>query len=146
MIDLLRQGGESQLQPCSLDFFNCHKYTFSFEKYVTALNRIFKTLESYNESMYDTNKVSTLLEKCANNHAEFKSAVLMCQNLHNTFDTAVTYLKADVGRIFSDLKATEGRKCNIANLGSKGKGKGKGKDKTVNGIDISEINRWYPEE
>ena len=43
--------------------------------------------------MYDTNKVSEILEKCANNHAEFKLEVLMCQTLHNKFNTEVTYLK-----------------------------------------------------
>ena len=62
------------------------------------------------------------------------------------FDTAVTYLKTEFGSIFPGVRVTGGRKRTIANLSSKGKGKGKGKDKIVNGIDISNLTCWYPEE
>ena len=105
--------------------FYCHEYTVTFEKYVTALNGIFKTLERYNDPMYDTNEVLALLEKCANNHAEFKSVVLMCQILHNASNTAATYPKTEVGRILPNVRATGGIIHTIADLSSKGKGKGK---------------------
>ena len=75
--------------------------------------------------MYETNKVSALLNKCVNNHADFKSEILMCQTLHNMFYAVVTYLNTEVGRIFPDMRATGGRKSTISELSSKVKGKGK---------------------
>ena len=87
------------------------------------MNEIFKTLESYNEPMYDTNKLSALLDKYANNHAEFKSTVLMCQILHITFNTAVTDLKTEFGRIFPDVREDGGKNRTISYLSSKVKGK-----------------------
>ena len=121
--------------------FYRHEFTFSFEKYVTALNGIFKTLERYNEPMYESDKVKSLLDKCQNNNTEFKQSVQMCRTLHTQFEDAVTFLKKEVGRIFPDVKGT-GRKRNISNV-NKGKG---GKSNMVNGVDISDLSRWYQDE
>ena len=121
--------------------FYRHEFTFNFEKYVTALNGIFKTLERYDEPMYETNKVKALLDKCQNNNQEFKQAVQLCRTLHNTFEDAVTYLKTEVGRIFPDIKGMGGRKRNISNVN-----KGKKNSNKVNGVDISDLSRWYSDE
>ena len=121
--------------------FYRHEFTFSFEKYVTALNSIFKTLERYNEPMYETNKVKALLDKCQNNNVEFKQAVQMCRTLHTNFEDAVTYLKTEVGRIFPDTRGG-GKKRTISNVNKSGK-----KNKNlVNGINISEPGKWYSDE
>ena len=65
----------------------------------------------------------------------------MCRTLHTLFEDAVTYLKKEVGRIFPDVKGT-GRKRNISNV-NQGKG---GKSNVVNGVGISDLSRWYPDE
>ena len=102
--------------------FYRQEFTFSFEKYVTSLNAIFKTLERYNEPMYETNKVKALLDKCQNNNVEFKQAVQMCRTLHTNFEDAVTYLKTEVGRIFPDIKGG-GKKRTISNVNKDGNGR-----------------------
>ena len=123
--------------------FYRHEFTFSFEKYVTALNGVFKTLERYDEPMYESNKVKALLDKCQNNNQEFKQSVQMCRTLHNTFEDAVTYLKTEVGRIFPDIKGIGGKKRTISNVNKSG---AKGKSNKVNGVDISDLSRWYSDE
>ena len=121
--------------------FYRHEATFNFEKYVTALHSIFSIHERYNEPIYETDKVRYLLDKCQNNHSEFKQAVMLCRTMHDTFSAAVTYLKTEVGRLFPDngrLKRTR----NISNTNTK---KNNNK-KIINGVDCSDLTRWYSKE
>ena len=122
--------------------FYQHEATFSFEKYVTALNGIYKIHERYNEPIYESDKVRYLLDKCQNNHVEFKQAVGICRTLYTNFDDAVTYLKTTVGRLFPD----GGRGTRRRNISSANTKKGGSKRKMVNGVDCSDLSRWYSKE
>ena len=124
--------------------FYRHEATFSFEKYVTTLNGIYKIHERYNEPIYESDKVRYLLDKCQNNHVEFKQAVMMCRTLHDTFEGAITYLKIVVGRLFADVGKGI-RKRHIAEFSTK-KGGSNNKNKVVNGVDCSDLTRWYSNE
>ncbi len=121
--------------------FYRHEATFSFEKYVTSLQNIFSIHDRYFEPVYETDKVRYLLDKCQNNHTEFKQAVMLCRTMHNTFSAAVTYLKTEVGRLFPDSGRTR-KPRNISNTNTK---KNTGK-KLVNGVDCSDLSRWYSKE
>ena len=129
--------------------FYRHEATFSFEKYVTALNDINNIHERYHEPIYETDKVRYLLEKCQNNHAEFKQMVVLCRTQQNTFNGAVTMLKEAVGRLFPDphVRSHGSKKRNISQVNSKYKGnKDKGSKKTpneMNGVDTSDLTRWF---
>ncbi len=117
--------------------FYRHEATFSFEKFVTALNSIYTIHDRYNEPIYESDKVRYLLDKCQNNHTEFKQAVMLCRTMHDTFPSAVTYLKTEVGRLFPD-GGRGGRKRQIANANSIKK-----KKNIINGVDCSDLSRWF---
>lgn len=129
------------------NIFYRHEATFSFEKYVTALNDIYNTHERYHEPIYETDKVRYLLEKCQNNHAEFKQMVVLCRTQHNTFTAAVTMLKEAVGRLFPDPhnRAGGSKKRNVSQVNSKGNNNNNNK-KMVNGVDTSDLSRWFSDD
>ena len=118
------------------NLFYKHEATFSFEKYVTALNSIFLIHERYNEPIYESNKVEYLLDKCQNSHPEFKQEVVVCRSRHDTFNGAVIYMKTAVARLFPNGGRGPSRKRTIAAL--------KGNDKKIiNGVDVSDMSRWF---
>ena len=122
--------------------FYRNEATFSFEKYITALNNVWNVHVRYGEPIYESDKVRYLLDKCQNNHQEFRQTLVLCRSQHDTFNGAVTMLKESVGRLFPD--ANRKNKRNISNISSnKGKGRGKGKLREYNGIDVSDLTRWY---
>jgi hypothetical protein len=126
--------------------FYRHEATFSFEKYITALNDIFNTHEKYNERIYESDKLRYLLDKCQNNHSEFKQIVVLCRTTQTTFNGAVTMLKEAVGRLFPDSHIRGGsKKRNISQVNGK-KGKGGGPPKEINGVDTSDLTRWFSDE
>lgn len=125
--------------------FYRNEATFSFEKYVTALNGIWNIHVRYDEPIYESDKVRYLLDKCQNSHQEFRQTLVLCRSQHDTFAGAVTMLKESVGRLFPNVQRKNKR--NIADISSsKGKGKGKGKLKEYNGVDVSDLTRWYEKE
>ena len=119
--------------------FYRHEATFSFEKYVTALNDIYLIHERYNEPIYETDKVENLLDKCQNNHPEFKQEIVMCRSTKHTFKDAVTHLKIVVARLFPDGGKGGSYKRKIASLGKEGGNR----KKVINGVDVSDLTRWY---
>ena len=126
--------------------FYRHEATFSFEKYVTALNDIYNIHERYQEPIFESDKVRYLLEKCQNNHAEFKQTIVLCRSQHTTFTGAVTMLKEACGRLFADAHVKSNRhKRSIANVNTKNNNY-KGNKKMVNGVDTSDLSRWYTNE
>ena len=121
--------------------FYRNEATFSFEKFITSLNNIYNVHVRYNEPIYETDKIRYLLDKCQNNHQEFRQTVVLCRAQHTTFAGAVTMLKESVGRLFPDVHRRGKR--TIADINShRGKGKGKMK-KEYNGVDVSDLSRWY---
>ena len=106
------------------------------------MNGNFKTLKRYKEPTYESDKVNLLLDKCQHNNTEFNQSVQMCRTLHTQFEDVVTYLKKEVGHVFPDVKGT-GRKRYISNVNKHGKG---GKGNMLNGVDISDLSQWYPDE
>ena len=123
--------------------FYRNEATFSFEKYVTALNGIWNVHVRYNEPIYESDKVRYLLDKCQNNHQEFRQTLVLCRNQHNTFAGAVTMLKESAGRLFPDVNRKNKR--TIADVGTKKGKRGKMKDQ-YNGVDVSDLSRWYTKE
>lgn len=84
--------------------------TFSFERYVTKLKRIFNVLETYGVPMYEEQKVQYLLDKvqCPNN--ELKTEVRIFRSSHSrTFDEASIYIATVVSRIFPTNNPSSGR-------------------------------------
>lgn len=116
--------------------FYKHEYTFSFEKFITALQRHFKVLERYNMPMYEHEKVEALFDKCQNSNPEFKLELGICRSQHDTFIGAITYLKTTIARIFP----------------SDGSRKGVGKQRiissatSVNGVDLTDFSKRYTAE
>ena len=113
--------------------FYKHEFTFSFEKFITALQGHFKVFEKYNMPMYEHEKVEILFEKRQNNNPEFKLEVGICRSQHDTFIGAITYLKTAVARLFPIDGSRRGvdkqRQISSANV--------------VNGIDLSDFSKNY---
>ena len=89
--------------------------------------------------MYETDQFQALLDKCQKSNNDFKQSIGMCRTLHNTFEDTATYVKTEVGWIFPEQRLA--RKRNVSGLG-----KGKKKNNIVNGVDISDLTRWYSDE
>lgn len=64
---------------------------------------------------------------------------MLCRTMHTTFHSAVTYLKTEIGRLFPD-GGKGSRKCNISSTNMKGK------KKMINGVDCSDLTRWFSKE
>jgi len=110
-----------------------HEGTFTFEKFVTNLYDAFQTLEKYEEPLYEQEKLRLLFNKCQNAHPEFKQKVVICRSQCLTFASAVVYLKTVVARLFSDVAKPKSRRNVSSNKASK----------EINGVDISDLTRWY---
>ena len=120
--------------------FYRNEATFSFEKYVTALNKVYNIHERYDEPIYEYDKVRNLLEKYQNNHVEFKQTVVLYRTQHKIFAGAVTMLKEAVGRLFPDIGRARGKRT-IAEVNKKSGGtRGKGKfPKEYNVVDLTDL-------
>ena len=126
--------------------FYRNEATFSFEKYVTALNDIYNIHERYEEPIYESDKVRYLLEKCHTSHQEFRQTIVLCRSQHTTFAGAVTMLKEAVGRLFPDIHK-KGKRTIAGVSQSQGGGWKKQKvKKEYNGVDTSDLTRWYSNE
>jgi len=112
--------------------FYKHEATFTFEKFTTILQDAFATLEKYGEPVYEREKLKLLFTKSLNNHPDFKQEINICRQHHNTFEEAITYMKTVVTRLFLELPKSRPRR-NISSVGTK----------EVNGVDISDLTRWY---
>jgi len=109
-----------------------HEGTFPFEKFVTNLYDAFQVLEKYGEPLYEEEKLRLLYTKSQNAHAEFKQEVVICRSKCATFTSAVVYLKVVVARLFPDVPKSKSRR-NVSSVSSK----------ELNGVDISDLSRWY---
>ena len=108
-----------------------HEYTFSFERFITALQGHFKIFERYHMPMYEHQKVEKLFDKCQNNNPEFKLEVGICRSQHDTFIGAITYLKTAVARLFpAGAKKGIGGSRHISST-------------KVNGVTLGEFNKNY---
>ena len=67
---------------------------------------------------------------------------MLCRSRHNTFAGAVTMLKESAGRLFPDVRRKNKRNISDVNT-HRGRGKGRGKLKEYNGVDVSDLTRWY---
>lgn len=126
--------------------------TFPFEKYVTTLTEIYNTCERYNQPMYESDKLKYLLNRCQNNHSDFKQEVNIARSSCATFLEAVTYLKTVVARLFPDGQRMGGKRRYINNVNKKYYNKKGGHSKrgeprnNYNGVDTSDLSRWYSDE
>ena len=98
--------------------FYKHESTFTFEK--------------FGEPLYENEKLRLLLSKSQNNHPEFKQEIIICRQQYDTFSDAVTYLKTVVSRLFLEAPKSKPRR-NISSVATK----------EVNGVDITDLTRWY---
>ena len=116
---------------------------FSFEKYVTTLAEVFNVHERYKEPMFESDKLKFLFDKCQNNHPEFKQCAVLARSQHSDFIDAVQYLKTEVARLFPDggRRGSNRREISAVNGGKGGKGS---KKREYNGVDTSDLTRWFP--
>ena len=112
--------------------FYRHEGTFTFEKFTTILQDAFATLEKYGEPVYEREKLKLLFTKSLNNHPDFKQEINICRQHYSTFAEAITYLKTVVSRLFLEVPKLRPRR-NISSVATK----------EVNGVDISDLIRWY---
>jgi len=110
-----------------------HEGTFTFEKFITNLYEAFQVLEKYGAPLYEEEKLRLLFSKSQNAHPEFKQEVVICRSQCLTFASAVVYLKTVVARLFPDVAKPKSRR----NMSSKKA------SKEINGVDISDLTRWY---
>ena len=73
-----------------------------------------------------------LFSKSLNNHPDFKQEINICRQHYHTFEEAITYLKTVVSRLFLEAPKSKSRR-NISSVTAK----------EVNGVDISDLTRWY---
>ena len=73
-----------------------------------------------------------LFSKRQNIHPEFKQEIIICRQQYETFAEAVTYLKTVVSRLFLEVNKARSRR-NISSIATR----------EVNGVDISDLKRWY---
>ena len=116
--------------------FYKHEATFSFEKFATQLHDIFQTCERYGEPLFETQKLENLLDKCHNNHPEFRQEVVICRSKENNFMGAVTYLKTVVARLFPEGLSRGRGKRTISACGSDSQN-------IINGVNVSDPSRWF---
>ena len=112
--------------------FYKHEGTFTFEKFTTILQDAFAILEKYGEPVYEREKLKLLFTKSLNTHPDFKQEINICRQHYRTFEEAITYMKTVVSRLFLEVPKTKSRR----NIGSV-------TTKEVNGVDISDLTRWY---
>ena len=112
--------------------FYKHDFSFLFEKFITAFQKYFKVLKRYEGSMYETDKVEPLFEKCQNNNPEFKKDIGICRS-----QCTITFLKTSVSFIFLTNIGTGSRQYggrgwrNISSV------------KIINRVDLSKFGKYF---
>jgi len=71
--------------------------------------------------------------KSQNAHPEFKQEIVICRSKCSSFASAVIYLKTVVARLFPDVVKPKSRR-NVSSSNT---------NKELNGVDISDLSRWY---
>ena len=112
--------------------FYKHEGTFTFEKFTTILQDAFAILEKYGEPVYEREKLKLLFTKSLNTHPDFRQEVNICRQHYRTFEEAITYMKTVVSRLFLEAPKAKPRRS-IGSVATK----------EVNGVDISDLTRWY---
>ena len=112
--------------------FYKHEGTFTFEKFTTILQDAFAILEKYGEPVYEREKLKLLFTKSLNTHPDFRQEVNICRQHYRTFEEAITYMKTVVSRLFLEAPKAKSRRS-IGSVATK----------EVNGVDISDLTRWY---
>ena len=110
-----------------------HEGTFTFEKFVTNLYDAFQILEKYGEPLYEEEKLRLVFSKSQNAHPEFKQEIVICRSQCSTFVSAVIYLKTVFARLLLDVVKPKSRR-NVSSSKT---------NKELNGVDISDLSRWY---
>ena len=129
--DEQHKGLEEARAKISKAFYK-HEGTFTFEKFATILQDAFEVLAKYGEPVYEREKLKLLFTKSLNNHPDFKQEINICRQHYHTFEEAITYLKTVVSRLFLEAPKVKPRR-NVSSVGTK----------EVNGVDISDLTRWY---
>jgi len=83
--------------------------------------------------LYEEEKLRLLFSKSQNAHPEFKREIVICRSKCSTFSSAVIYMKTVVARLFPDVVKTKSRR-NVSSSKT---------NKEINGVDISDLSRWY---
>ena len=130
-VDESRRRMEEARAKISSTFYK-HEGTFTFERFATNLYDAFQILEKYGEPLYENEKLRLLFTKSQNNHPEFKQEIIICRQQYDTFSEAVTYLKTVISRLFLEVPKSRPRR-NISSVATR----------EVNGVDISDLTRWY---
>lgn len=146
--------------------------SFSFESFITKLNGAYQVLEENGEGKSTRTKIEELLSKINSNHADIRSAIgviRMSSEYNNDFTLTVNKLSEVITQIFPSLQGRErGRRVSAAGMprdsrnagrgnayrggrggrhGRGGRGPGRGfRPNIVNGVDISNPNRYYTAE
>ena len=105
---------------------------------------MFNICERYGQPVYESDKLKYLFDKSQNNHHDFQQEVNIARSTCKTFSDGVTYLKTVVARLFPEGQRI-GRKRNINNVKS-GKGERGKIKKEYNGVDTSDLTRWYSDD
>ena len=77
-----------------------NEQTFSFEKYITALQNNFQTLVRYNIEPYEEDKVRMLLNGIRVSNQEFATCVSITRSRYDTFIEAATYLYGEASNLW----------------------------------------------
>jgi len=110
-----------------------HEGTFTFEKFVTNLFDAFQILEKYGEPLYEEEKLRLFFTKSQHAHPDFKQEIMICRSKCSSFASAVIYLKTVVARLFPDVVKPKSKR-NVSSSKT---------NKELNGVDISDLSRWY---
>jgi hypothetical protein len=147
-----KQAAKSDLQ----SLFYRHEAAFSFEKYINRLKKCFDILEKYQVPYYEEDKVKLLLDRIQNNHGEVKTQVSICRaNYSGSFVQASTYMSREISRIFPSSNVASINFGKSKNRGGRNvsstkqraqNGKRKGLIVKNNGVDISDLTRFYTKE
>lgn len=147
--------------------------SFSFESFITKLNGAYQVLDENGEGKSTRTKIEELLSKINSNHADIRSAIgviRMSSEYNNDFTLTVNKLSEVITQIFPSIQGRErGRRISsVGNAkdtrragrgdnahrggrggrhGRGGRGQGRGyRPNIVNGVDISNPNRYYTAE
>jgi len=105
----------------------------SYHQFDTSLYNAFQVLEKYGEPLYEEEKLRLFFTKSQNAHPEYKHEIVICRSKGTTFSSAVIYMKTVVARLFLDVIKSKSRR-NVSSSKT---------NKELNGVDISDLSRWY---
>lgn len=141
--------------------------TYPFEKFVTQLQSAYQILEENGEAKTESAKITELTKKIQNNH-NYLQAILGIINTddryNDDFTAAVNKISEAIAQIFPSAMSKDRRAVSsVQQKGGRGQnrnGRGSGRgynngrghnnkstnDTKVNGVDINEVNKYFPKD